>query len=74
MKRLLAAVLLCVLLLTGCKLQPPTAPVPEVPDGLTVHFIDVGQADCILLQCDGQAMLHASSSASLSMDWKLSCW
>ena len=26
-------------------------------DGLTVQYIDVGQADCALLQCDGQFML-----------------
>lgn len=26
-------------------------------DVLIVHFIDVGQADCALLECDGQAML-----------------
>ena len=25
--------------------------------GLTVHFIDVGQADCALLECDGEYML-----------------
>lgn len=63
MKRLIAAVLLCVLLLTGCERNLPTAPVPEVPDGLTVHFIDVGQADSILLQCDGQAMLIDGGNA-----------
>ena len=26
-------------------------------DGLTVTYLDVGQGDCTLLQCDGQAML-----------------
>ena len=25
--------------------------------GLEVHYLDVGQADCILLQCDGTNML-----------------
>lgn len=29
----------------------------ESGDGLTVHFIDVGQADCALLVCEGEAML-----------------
>ncbi len=59
MKRFLALLLLCVLLLTGCEmaLPPEPAPVPVDSDGLTVHFIDVGQADCILLLCDGQSML-----------------
>jgi len=59
MKRLVAFSLLLALLLTGCELMPP-APAPAVPetsDGLTVHFLDVGQADSILLQCDGAAML-----------------
>ena len=26
-------------------------------DGLTVTYLDVGQGDCTLLQCDGQVML-----------------
>lgn len=32
-------------------------PTPPAPSVLTVHFLDVGQADAILLQCDGHAML-----------------
>ena len=41
----------------------PTEPVPEPTEptesniGLIVHYIDVGQADCILLECDGEYML-----------------
>lgn len=31
--------------------------VPEDSEGLEVHYIDVGQADCILLQCDGANLL-----------------
>ena len=33
--------------------------VPQVTDGetLTVHFLDVGQADCALLECGGEYML-----------------
>ena len=34
------------LLLCGCRLLPERIP----PAGLTVHFIDVGQADCALLE------------------------
>jgi len=61
MKKMIA-VLLCVLLLTGCApvsvpQQTQTADPLESSDGLTVHFIDVGQADCALLICDGAAML-----------------
>ena len=56
-KKLTALLLLLCLLLGGC-----TLPVPEVPtvpngDTLTVHFIDVGQADCVLLECGGEYML-----------------
>ena len=39
--------------------EPQTA-FPEVPEPageLTVHYIDVGQADCTLLECGGQTML-----------------
>ncbi len=49
--------LLLALSLCGCsQQQPPSAPAPEA-DGLRVHFIDVGQADSTLLQCNGQTML-----------------
>ena len=60
MKRIIALLLFFTLLFTGCELtvsmQQPTA-LPADSDGLTVHFIDVGQADSILLLCDGQSML-----------------
>lgn len=79
MKRL-TALLLILLLLTGCTTAAPAATEPSIAptaapteapteavtlppeteaptepplEGLTVHFIDVGQADCALLECDG---------------------
>ena len=55
MKRLLICLILC-LLLSGCVVERPME-VPADSSGLTVHYLDVGQADCILLQCDGANML-----------------
>lgn len=58
MKRLFAILLALCLLLTGCTMQQPQVTMPpETSTGLTVHFIDVGQADCALVQCDGANML-----------------
>ena len=56
--RKLLPLLLILLLLCGCTVTPPesTAPAPQ-EDLLIVHFIDVGQADCILLSCGGEYML-----------------
>ncbi len=54
MKKLFT-LLLALLILTGCSM--PTPAPAEPMDGLTVHFIDVGQADCILLQCGEENML-----------------
>ena len=73
------AILLALLLLTGCTVNSPaqpaettlpsqaiaetappeTAPAETQPpkEGLVVHFIDVGQADGMLLECDGKTML-----------------
>ena len=56
MKRLVIVVsLLLTLFLCGCGKQAPPAPTPT--GELTVHFLDVGQADCALLECDGQYIL-----------------
>ncbi len=45
----------------------PTEPAPTEPpapvDTLTVHFIDVGQADCALLECDGKFALIDGGNA-----------
>ncbi len=66
MKRKLWALLLAgVLLLTGCAgIQVPdtTAATERLVEpgnavGLRVHYIDVGQADCALLECDGEFMI-----------------
>ena len=53
MKKLFAILLLLCLLLTGC-----TAPnTQQNVDQFVVHFIDVGQADCALLEYNGQFVL-----------------
>ena len=45
----------------------PTVP-EELPDGSTfeVHYIDVGQGDCSLILCDGEAMLIDGGESSES--------
>ena len=55
-KTILCLLLILSLLFTGCTIvivpeetQAPAAAVSG--SGLTVHFVDVGQADCILLEC-----------------------
>ena len=64
MKKLISLFLICALLLCGCTVEivlgpeATAAPAAAVTDGtLTVHFIDVGQADCALIECDGAFML-----------------
>ena len=50
------AALLCILL-SGC-VQIIDEPVSTVSgEGLWVHYLDVGQADCALLECDGEYIL-----------------
>lgn len=57
-KKLLAPILALSLLLCGCAEVQILSTDPSVSgDGLIVQFIDVGQADCALLQCDGQYLL-----------------
>lgn len=54
--KLCIAILLCILL-SGCTLilEEPTPTVSG--EGLWVHYLDVGQADCALLECDGEYIL-----------------
>ena len=64
MKKLISLFMLLCLLLCGCEYslvletQPPATSATVSADGsLLVHYIDVGQADCILIECDGEFML-----------------
>ena len=57
MRKITAIVLLLCLLLCGCAQQPTGQVVAPVQEQLWVHYIDVGQADCILLECDGHFAL-----------------
>lgn len=56
MRRFLALFVL-LSLLTGCVAQPATPPASNPSGTMSVHFIDVGQADCALLESDGQYIL-----------------
>ena len=61
-RKLLALFLTLAVLLCGCTVPAEVeATVPSTTlsytDGLTVRFIDVGQADCALLECEGEYML-----------------
>lgn len=56
-KRFFALLLALSLLLSGCVIQISVPQETAPGEGLTIHFIDVGQADCALLECDGEYML-----------------
>lgn len=53
MKRLCALLLAALLLLSGCAAGRPDGGLPT----LTVTFLDVGKADCILLEAEGRAAM-----------------
>ena len=58
MKRLCALLLAALLLLSGCAAGRPDGSLPT----LTVTFLDVGKADCILLEAEGcAAMIDAGN-------------
>lgn len=63
MRKLLPWLIAFCLLLSGCALLDPVVTAPRIDyptvqaDSLQVHFIDVGQADCALLECDGEYMI-----------------
>lgn len=83
----ITALLLLLLLLTGCTIAAPAATEPTaaptetiavtlppetepteatepIVEGLSVHFIDVGQADCMLLECDGEFAIVDGGNAA----------
>lgn len=56
----IAAVIIVALMGIFFPEEVPEVPVANTPisgNGMTVHFIDVGQADCALLECDGEFMV-----------------
>ena len=61
MKKIAAILLALCLFLSGCvtiEIHYPDQPVTVTDEeSLTVHFIDVGQADCALLKCGGKYMM-----------------
>ena len=59
-QKLLALLLALGILLCGCDVAVVPAPQPSLSDSegtLSVHYIDVGQADAILLETEGKFML-----------------
>ena len=57
MKKLFSLLLLLSLLLTLAGCPPLDKDEPPVTGYLKVHFIDVGQADCALIECNGEFIL-----------------
>jgi len=66
MKKWIATLLALCLLLCGCSVEivfvpeetaSPTVSVSAADDTLTVHYLDVGQADSILLECGEEFMI-----------------
>ena len=63
MKKIILTIVSAIIVaLMGILFPEPAPEIPQVTtpisgNGLTVHFIDVGQADCALLECDGKYMI-----------------
>ena len=63
MKKRIFALLITLLITILIPFTPTGAgPDPEIPamTGLQVHFLDVGQGDCAVVLCDGEAMVVVS--------------
>ena len=57
MKRKVALILILALLLTLTGCPPADKNAPQDTGYLKVHYIDVGQADCALIECNGEYIL-----------------
>lgn len=68
LRRILALTVALLILLTGClpQAEKPTRTDAEAPEELELHFIDVGQGDCILLKTGGQSILIDAGPAAAS--------
>ncbi len=54
--RILLMIMLC-LFLGGCSEEDAKPASTSGKSGLSVHYVDVGQGDCTLIECDGHYML-----------------
>lgn len=63
-KKLLQCLLLAIVACFCLYFIIPQDPSPAPTGNLTVHFIDVGQADCALLECDGKFLLIDGGNVS----------
>ena len=63
MKKIILTIISAIIIALGGILFPeaqpetPTVTTPISGNGMTIHFLDVGQADCALLECDGEFMI-----------------
>ena len=64
MKQKFLPLLLLLTLLTGCAAPVPAYQAPEEGSSFAVHYIDVGQADAALVECDGHYMLIDGGNAA----------
>ena len=57
MKKRIAALFLVLLLVTLIPCPFRSSGTIDLPSGLQVHFLDVGQGDCAVILCDGESMV-----------------